>query len=66
VECELETSIRAVIVKISRKWLKWHFYYLTGFSGVPHLIHFSPMGGCSVLHFLLGQTTVSLSPQFLQ
>lgn len=33
---------------------------------MPHFIHFSVRRSCSVLHFLLGHTTVRLTPQLLQ
>ena len=65
VEGELEPSVGAVVLVVSGKRLKWHFFYLpVMFRGLPHFMHFSPKGACSVLHF--AQITVSLWLQFWQ
>ena len=65
VECKLEPCIRAIVLIVSSEWLKWHFFYLpVTCKGLPHFMHFSPSGGCSVLHF--GQIIVSLLSQFWQ
>jgi len=62
---KLEPCVGAVVFVVSGKRLKWHYSHLLFmFRGLPHFMHFSPKGTCSVLHF--AQTTVSLWLQFWQ
>ena len=61
-EGELKTSVRAVVFVVVCKSFKRHCNYLLYFSGLLHFIQTPETGGCSVLHFGLGQTTTSLAP----